>query len=226
MGSASSAAPWYCSGRRAAPKEGSDELRIGFYRPRRPPQPAGRRDGGECKAEGRFRPGAYCPVREERTRPDNAAVAPYRWSVYESGAPERDISRILSSPARAVEVMIISLGPRLPEASSDLTRGHWAGHPSLRRTGERPPIWSCSGWGLPCPLGRPRGGGLLPRLFTLTPGELKSRGGVFSVALSVSSRSLRVTEHPALRSSDFPLRRSRSDHPSHSGVRGIINARP
>src|SRR3989304_7076920 len=115
--------------------------------------------------------------------------------------------------------MIISLGPRLPEASSDLTRGRWAGHPSLRRTGERPPIWSCSGWGLPCPLGRPRGGGLSPRLVTLTPGELKSRGGVFSVALSVPSRSLRVTEHPALRSSDFPLRQSRSDHPSHSGVR-------
>src|SRR3990172_12042351 len=131
MGSASSAAPWYCSGRRAAPKEGSDELRIGFYRPPRSPHPAGRRDGGECKAEGRFRPGAYCPVREERNRPDNAAVAPSRRPAYESSAPERNISRILSSTARAAEGMIISLGPRLPQASSDLTRRRFASHPSL-----------------------------------------------------------------------------------------------
>src|SRR3989344_368925 len=131
MGSASSAAPWYSSRRRGPAASDSDWLRrIRFSRR---VIPTGRRDGGECKAEGRFRPGAYCPVREERNRPDNAAVAPYRRPAYESGAPERDISRILSSPARAVEVMIISLGPRLPEASSDLTRGRWAGHPSLRR---------------------------------------------------------------------------------------------
>ena len=30
------------------------------------------------------------------------------------------------------------------------------------------PIWSCSQWGLPCPLDYSRGGGLLPHLFTLT----------------------------------------------------------
>src|SRR3990172_1590851 len=176
MGSASSAAPWYCSGRRAVPKEGSsDELRIGSYRPPRSPHATGRRDGGKCKAEGRFRPGAYCPVREERTRPDNAAVAPYRRPAYECGEPERDISRILSSPARAAEVMIISLGPRLPEASSDLTRGRWAGHPSLRRYRRRTssylvllrvgfavPPWSPSGrWALTPPF-HPYPGTVIP----------------------------------------------------------------
>ena len=31
------------------------------------------------------------------------------------------------------------------------------------------PIWSCSVWGLPCPLHHCRGGALLPHLFTLTP---------------------------------------------------------
>ncbi len=30
------------------------------------------------------------------------------------------------------------------------------------------PIWSCSVWGLPCPLHHCRGGALLPHLFTLT----------------------------------------------------------
>src|SRR3990172_6365735 len=118
MGSASSAAPWYCSGRRAAPKEGSDELRIGFYRPPRSPHPAGRRDGGECKAEGRFRPGAYCPVREERNRPDNAAVAPSRRPAYESSAPERNISRILSSPAPAPGGEVIFFGTPVPPGPS------------------------------------------------------------------------------------------------------------
>ncbi len=40
------------------------------------------------------------------------------------------------------------------------------------------------------------------------------RSGVFSVALSVASRLLGVTQHPALWSSDFPLpEESGSDHP-------------
>jgi hypothetical protein len=34
--------------------------------------------------------------------------------------------------------------------------------------GNSPPIWSCSVWGLPCPLHCCRGGALLPHLFTLT----------------------------------------------------------
>ncbi len=51
-------------------------------------------------------------------------------------------------------------------------------------------------------------------LFTLTPllafaacryGARKQRGGIFSVALSLGSLPLRVTEHRVLWSSDFPL---------------------
>ena len=45
-------------------------------------------------------------------------------------------------------------------------------------------------------------GELLPRRFTLTP---QARGGLLSVALSCSSPRLGVTQHPALRSPDFPL---------------------
>ena len=40
------------------------------------------------------------------------------------------------------------------------------------------PIWSCSVWGLPCPLHYCRGGALLPHLFTLTP-ALPSRRYLF-----------------------------------------------
>jgi hypothetical protein len=50
------------------------------------------------------------------------------------------------------------------------------------------PIWSCSVWGLPCPSDYSDGGALLPHLFTLTPAPRNraSKGGIFSVALSVN----------------------------------------
>ena len=48
-------------------------------------------------------------------------------------------------------------------------------------------------------------GALLPHHFTLTHRQLKSGlGGIFSVALAVSSHSPGVTWHPALWSPDFP----------------------
>jgi len=47
-------------------------------------------------------------------------------------------------------------------------------------------------------------GELLPHRFTLTPLPWK-RGGLLSVALSVGSPPLGVTQHPALWSPDFPL---------------------
>src|SRR5207245_1647099 len=56
---------------------------------------------------------------------------------------------------------IIPLAPRLPAGSSDLPGGF--GRASL----ERPPIWPCSVWGLPCPPCHQVGGALLPHLFTL-----------------------------------------------------------
>jgi len=73
----------------------------------------------------------------------------------------------------------------------------------------RPPIWSCSAWGFPCLRRRRRSGALLPHHFTLTVHPSLAglpAGGIFSVALSVASPRLAVSEHAACWSSDFPLR--------------------
>src|SRR5271168_2626930 len=61
------------------------------------------------------------------------------------------------------------------------------------RPGRRPgvSVWPCTAWGLSCPAGCPTGGGLLPRLFTLTATPVRARhGGLFSVTLSID-RSFR-----------------------------------
>ena len=101
----------------------------------------------------------------------------------------------------------------------------------------RPPIWSCSGWGLPCRFCYQKRGGLLPDSLatadapcgahTVSPSpdptsfSLQERdfaalrpqsrtsaiGRLFSVALSIASRRPAVNRHPALRSPDFPLRK-------------------
>ncbi len=64
-----------------------------------------------------------------------------------------------------------------------------------------PPIWSCSGWGLPdAPVTRSTGE-LLPHHFTLTT---QCVWRYVSVALSFPSPGLCVTEHLTLWSSDFP----------------------
>ena len=63
------------------------------------------------------------------------------------------------------------------------------------------PIWSCSGWGLPCRGVLPAARCALTAPFHPYPA---SRGGIFSVALSVGSRPPGVTWHPARRSPDFP----------------------
>src|SRR5438128_51184 len=69
--------------------------------------------------------------------------------------------------------MVIHLGRRLPDASSNLPGDRRSGplrvHSSnlrSKRTGH--PIWSCTGWGLPCRPCYQRRGELLPPLFTLT----------------------------------------------------------
>jgi hypothetical protein len=69
---------------------------------------------------------------------------------------------------------------------------------NMERAAPGSPIWPCTRWGFPCLLAYARSGGLLPRLFTLTPPFRKpdvpgsntirfpeGRGGIFSVALSV-----------------------------------------
>jgi len=56
-------------------------------------------------------------------------------------------------------------------------------------------------------------GSLLHHHFTLTLGQ--TRGGIFSVALSVASQHLAVNQRSALGSSDFPLELT-SDCPANS----------
>ena len=57
------------------------------------------------------------------------------------------------------------------------------------------PIWSCTGWGLPCRRRYRSRGALLPHRFTLTFGP-KPSGGLFSVALSLGSPPAAVNRHP------------------------------
>jgi len=103
--------------------------------------------------------------------------------------------------------MIINLGQQLPVASSDLP-GSSGGPPSNTPLHGLAPDGVC----LASPVTRGTGE-LLPRLFTLTPRQ--ARGGMFSVALSLGSPPVAVSDHPALWSSDFPpARRRASDHPA------------
>ncbi len=110
--------------------------------------------------------------------------------------------------------MIIPLGAGSLPPSSDLPG-------SLGRADlERSPIWSCSAWGLPSHRRRRRCWCALTAPFHPYPpahrcaprgGYARSdpAGGLLSVALSVPSPGLGVTQHAALRSSDFPPRRYR-----------------
>ena len=88
-----------------------------------------------------------------------------------------------------------------------------------------PPIWPCSDWGLPCHRCYQRRGGLLPHRFTLTlrhPLTRASRGGLFSVALSVALRRPGVTWQSTLWSSDFPRGTCGAPRPSRSASVGKI----
>jgi hypothetical protein len=67
-----------------------------------------------------------------------------------------------SSVSPGPERVIIPLARALLPGSSDLPGS------IERATLKRSPIWSCSGWGLPCRPCHQGRGELLPRLFTLT----------------------------------------------------------
>ncbi len=135
---------------------------------------------------------------------------------------------VLASVLRRTRGATICLGPRLRGASSSLPAvsriapgARTAPHP-LEVREDSPPIWPCSGRGLPCLRHRWRSGELLPRLFTLTPRPPKSvRGGIFSAALRTDGLSakgpdpsplrrrtcsgcLDVIQRPVLWSPDFP----------------------
>jgi len=114
-----------------------------------------------------------------------------------------------SGPRR---VTAISLGSTSQSTSNDLP-----GRCSARVIAIPFPIWSFSEWGLPCRPCHHARGALLPHRFTLTDVP-KHAGGLFSVALSLSSRSVAVDNHSDPWSPDFPPRLScvagRSERPS------------
>ena len=126
-----------------------------------------------------------------------------------SGAKRANISKEERSRpiSRVLSWTTIHLGPPSPAASSDLP-GSLLADKGARQRRTRSPIWSCSGWGLPCHRRYRRRGALLPHHFTLTNPPEAEFGGIFSVALSVGSRPPGVTWHPALWSPDFPPVRS------------------
>src|SRR4029077_10610270 len=108
---------------------------------------------------------------------------------------------------------VIPLGRALLRGSSDLPGGCDAPSrhvPEAEAPGSLP-IWSCSVWGLPCPLHCCNGGALLPHLFTLTS-MLPSGRYVFCGTFRRMARPSKlgrgtlpdVIRHTALRSSDFP----------------------
>jgi hypothetical protein len=81
------------------------------------------------------------------------------------------------------------------------------------------PIWSCSVWGLPCPLHYCKGGALLPHLFTLTLAEAMAVCSLWHFPSNSLEAALPdVIRHTALWSSDFPLSKPRS--PGNPGVHG------
>ena len=105
---------------------------------------------------------------------------------------------------------------RATNSESGVGAGH-AGQANLA-DGFAIPDRSCSRWGLPCPPRHRGGGALLPHRFTRAR-RLAAPGGLFSVALSFESPRLAVSQHPALRSPDFPRRPpegNRRDHLSGS----------
>ncbi len=119
--------------------------------------------------------------------------------------------------------MVISLGRRLPDSSSGLSRKvHEPHQPFLIRP--------CSRWGLP---GRCVSTPPVRSYRTISPLPAKA-GCVISVALSVGSPRPDVIRHRALWSPDFPLRFPhlrassnrfhRSDHPTACTVLYHLNS--
>jgi hypothetical protein len=82
----------------------------------------------------------------------------------------------------------------------------WLQQPTREQRGPRyrPPIWSCSEWGLPCHATLSPRAVRSYRTVSPLPVPLRAIGGLLSVALAVSSRCPGVTWHSALWSPDFP----------------------
>ena len=115
-------------------------------------------------------------------------------------APERACKP--GSVSRLPGETVISLGRRLPGASSSHTREPHAGRASPALASGIALLFGLAPGGVyRADLVTQAAGELLPHRFTLTARE---GGGLLSVALSMGSPPLAVSQHPALRSPDFP----------------------
>lgn len=123
---------------------------------------------------------------------------------------EGAVSRILYLRGLSTtQAAIIYLGCQLPDTSCDQPEGSQTSslqaHLHCRCT--IPSIWSCSGWGLPSQTVSRL---LVSSYLTISPlpgiafSVCHYSGRYVSVALSLRSPSLAVSQHPALWSSDFP----------------------
>ena len=117
------------------------------------------------------------------------------------------------SISRVLSWMVIYLGCAFPRTSC----GHY---PEGRRATSTPPYSALLPMGFAKPPHHCGAGGLLHHRFSFAyPPHGEGEGVFFSVALSVGSLPLAVSEHPALRSPDFPLRLlRRSDHLTYSTI--------
>src|SRR4026209_1745812 len=102
--------------------------------------------------------------------------------------------------------MVISLGRRLPGASSGHTREHHAGRASPALASRIALLFGLAPGGVyRADLVAQAAVELVPPRFPL---PARGGGGLLSVALSMGSPPLAVSQHPALRSPDFPPARS------------------
>jgi len=95
-------------------------------------------------------------------------------------------------------VTAIPLGRWSPSASSNLPGRRDPDRIPKLTLAQKPravPIRSCSRWGLPCRRRCRQRGALLPHRFTLAAANTTHRGGLFSVALSLSSHPPDVIRH-------------------------------
>ena len=125
-----------------------------------------------------------------------------RWSAGEQACKPGSVRRRCLRGAGGAAV--ISLGPAVARGLEQPTRG------SAGRLIS--PYLALLRVGFAWPARRRAAGGLLPRRCTLTGRSCGRR--YVSVALSLGSPPLGVTQHPALRSPDFPRRRWRRDGPA------------
>ena len=132
------------------------------------------------------------------------------------------VSRVLSArrPNGLARVTAIYPGRRLPAASSSLPERLFSGRTAPRASAEAKrgrSAWPCSWVGFAEPAGSPR---LLVRSYrTVSPLPQRPlacagghRGGLLSVALSRALRPVAVSDHPVLRSPDFPLPARKERH--------------